>query len=90
MGDYNNVLVHATWAVPLDDEERKSRLCVGIDVAMETVSDDTFSDYFYCTSVPGTCGLSFVTVSLIVTNRLKLNAKIVSITVVHQLYLCQY
>lgn len=60
MGMYNDVLVSASWAVPLDDENRQPRLCAS-DAWM--LSDEgEYYDYYYCTSVPGQCGLSFVNV----------------------------
>ena len=59
-GLYNDVVVDASWAVPLDDENRQPRLCIS-DAHMST-DYDTYYDYFYCTSVPGDCGLSFAEV----------------------------
>ena len=61
-GTLDGVLVDASWAVPLDDEVREHRLCVGLNYSMETVDDGSFDDYFYCSSVAGECPLSFTPV----------------------------
>ena len=66
-GLINGLWVLASWGVPLDNEVRENRLCVAEGIPMELTSD-SLASYYYCTSEPGDCGLSFATVCLIIQN----------------------